>query len=238
MRYLLSISVLFICFGGVFGQKNTLNDRISGSASSMEESYRTIYIDLHQNPELSLMEVKTAAKMAGQLKNLGFEVTTGIGGNGVVGIFRNGPGKTIMLRTDMDALPVKENTGLAYASNIVMKDAKGNENPVMHACGHDLHMTTWLGTLSTLVSLKKEWKGTLIAVGQPAEEGTMGAQAMLDDGLFKKFPKPDIALAYHVSPELPAGTIGYFPGPIFAGVQTAELTVFGYGGHGATSQNH
>lgn len=234
MRYLLSISVLFICFGGVFGQKNTLNDRISGSASSLEEYYRPVYIDLHQNPELSLMEVKTAAKMAGQLKNLGFEVTTGIGGNGVVGIFRNGPGKTIMLRTDMDALPVMENTGLPYASTIVMKDAKGNENPVMHACGHDLHMTTWLGTLSTLISLKKEWKGTLIAVGQPAEEGTMGAQAMLDDGLFKKFPKPDIALAYHVSPELPAGTIGYFPGPIFAGVQTAELTVFGYGGHGAT----
>ncbi len=234
MRYLLSISVLLFCFGGISGQKNTLNDRISGSAISLEEAYRNIYMDLHQNPELSLMEVKTAAKMADMLKKLGFEVTTGIGGNGVVGIFRNGPGKTIMLRTDMDALPVRENTGLPYASQIIMKDARGNENPVMHACGHDLHMTTWLGTLTTLVTLKKEWKGTLIAVGQPAEEGTAGAQAMLDDGLYKKFPVPDIALAYHVSPELPAGTIGYYPGPIFAGVQTVELTVFGYGGHGAT----
>lgn len=234
MRYLLSISVLLFCFGGISGQKNTLNDRISGSALSLEEEYRNIYMDLHQNPELSLMEVKTAARMADMLKKLGFEVTTGIGGNGVVGIFRNGPGKTIMLRTDMDALPVRENTGLPYASQIIMKDARGNENPVMHACGHDLHMTTWLGTLSTLVTLKKEWKGTLIAVGQPAEEGTAGAQAMLDDGLYKKFPVPDIALAYHVSPELPAGTIGYYPGPIFAGVQTVELTVFGYGGHGAT----
>jgi hippurate hydrolase len=134
----------------------------------------------------------------------------------------------------MDALPVKENTGLPYASKVVMKDAKGIENPVMHACGHDLHMTAWLGTLTTLVELKNEWKGTIMAVGQPAEEGTMGAQAMLDDKLFSRFPVPDMALAYHVSPDLPSGTIGYYPGPIFAGVQTVEITVYGSGGHGAT----
>ncbi|MBI5008948.1 MAG: M20/M25/M40 family metallo-hydrolase, partial [Bacteroidia bacterium] len=172
MRYLLSISLFLFCFMALSGQKNTLNDRIKGSAEKMEESYHNIYIDLHRNPELSLMEAKTAAKMADQLGKIGFDVTTGVGGHGVVGIFRNGEEKTIMLRTDMDALPVKENTGLPYASTVIMKDAQGIENPVMHACGHDLHMTTWLGTLHTLVTLKKEWKGRLIAVGQPAEEGT------------------------------------------------------------------
>jgi len=234
MKYLLSVLLLVTLITEIDGQKSTLNEKIKSTATGEINSFRAIYTDLHQNPELSLMEVKTAAKMAEQLIKLGFEVTTGVGGNGVVGIFRNGTGKTIMLRTDMDALPVKENTGLPYASTVVMKDAKGNENPVMHACGHDLHMTTWLGTLTTLVELKEEWKGTLMAVGQPAEEGTMGAQAMLDDKLFKRFPVPDLALAYHVSPELPSGTIGYFPGPIFAGVQTVEMTVYGSGGHGAT----
>lgn len=234
MKYLLPVLLLITLITEIDGQKSKLNEKIKSTATLEINSFRNIYTDLHKNPELSLLEIKTAAKMAEQLKKLGFEVTTGIGGNGVVGIFRNGTGKTIMLRTDMDALPVKENTGLPYASSVVMKDAKGNENPVMHACGHDLHMTVWLGTLTTLVGLKNEWKGTLIALGQPAEEGTMGAQAMLDDNLFKRFPVPDFALAFHVSPELPAGTIGYYPGPIFAGVQTVEMTVYGSGGHGAT----
>jgi len=234
MKYLLSTLLLIAFITDINSQKSSLNEKITKSATGGIESFREVYIDLHQNPELSLMEVKTAGKMAEQLKKLGFEVTAGVGGNGVVGIFRNGDGKVIMLRTDMDALPVKENTGLPYASNVVMKDAKGNENPVMHACGHDLHMTTWLGTLRTLTELKSYWKGTLIAVGQPAEEGTIGAQTMLDDNLFGRFPVPDLALAYHVSPELPSGTIGYYPGPIFAGVQTAEITVYGSGGHGAT----
>ena len=234
MKYLLSVLLLITSIAEINSQKGTLNEKIISKARGDINSFRDIYTDLHLNPELSLMEVQTAAKMAEQLKKLGFEVTTGIGGNGVVGIFRNGPGKTIMLRTDMDALPVKENTGLPYASKAVMKDAEGNENPVMHACGHDLHMTTWLGTLTNLIELKSAWKGTLIAVGQPAEERSMGAQAMLDDRLFKRFPVPDMALAYHVSPDLPSGTIGYFPGPIFAGVQTVEMTVYGSGGHGAT----
>jgi hippurate hydrolase len=179
------------------------------------------------------MEAKTSAKMANELRKLGFEVTTGVGGNGVVGILRNGKGKTIMLRTDMDALPVKENTGLPYASQVVMKDSNGRENPVMHACGHDLHMTTWLGVLQTLVNTKNDWKGTVMAVAQPAEEGSMGALSMINDGLFTRFPVPDYSLAYHVSAELPSGTVGYFPGPIFAGVKSAEITVYGSGGHGA-----
>jgi amidohydrolase len=151
----------------------------------------------------------------------------------VVGIFRNGKGKVIMLRTDMDALPVKETTGLPFASQVVSKDISGTEVPVMHACGHDLHMSVWLGTLNALVRLKDRWKGTIVAVAQPAEEISAGALAMINDGLFKRFPVPDYALCYHVSPELPAGTIGYYPGPIFAGVSSVDLTIFGSGGHGA-----
>jgi hippurate hydrolase len=214
-------------------QQNQINNKIINSANELTESYRNVYQELHKNPELSLMEFNTSRKMADELRKIGFEVTSGVGGNGVVGILRNGTGKVIMLRTDMDALPIKENTGIPFASNIIMKDAAGKENPVMHACGHDLHMTTWLGTLRTLVTLKDEWKGTLMAIAQPGEEGSLGAIAMLNDGLFKKFPVPDYALCYHVSAELAAGSVGYYPGPIFAGVKSAEITVYGSGGHGA-----
>lgn len=214
-------------------QPDRLNNLINKTTEGLAASHFDIYTDLHRSPELSLLEFKTAEKMAARLKEMGFEVSTGIGGTGVVGVFRNGPGKTIMLRTDMDALPVKENTGLPYSSTVTMKDAAGIEQPVMHACGHDLHMTVWLGTLKTLVTLKNEWKGTIIAVAQSGEEVSFGAKAMIEDGLFKRFPAPDYALAYHVSAELPAGTIGYYPGPIFAGVKSAEITVYGSGGHGA-----
>jgi len=217
----------------LYGQKNELNNRIDASVNKLTEDSYNLYADLHKNPELSEMETRTSAKMAEELKKAGFEVTTGIGKNGVVGVFRNGKGRTIMLRTDMDALPVKENTGLPFASSVIMKDRNGNDFPVMHACGHDLHMATWLGTLKTLVALKGDWKGTIVAIAQPAEEISGGAKAMIADGLLNKFPVPDYILAYHVSAELPAGTIGYCPGPIFAGVNSAEITVYGRGGHGA-----
>lgn len=214
-------------------QKQSLNSVISSAANSSLEKYRTVYRDLHSNPELSFMEFRTSEKMATALREMGFEVTTGFAGNGVIGVFRNGKGKTIMLRTDMDALPVKENTGLPYASKAVVKNAAGVELPAMHACGHDLHMSVWLGTLSTLVALKNEWKGTILAIGEPAEEVAGGSDSLIKHGLFKKFPKPDAALCYHVSPELPAGTVGYCPGPIFAGVSSCDITVRGRGGHGA-----
>ncbi|PKP29569.1 MAG: amidohydrolase [Bacteroidetes bacterium HGW-Bacteroidetes-17] len=210
-----------------------LNKKIFKAVEAQVQKTNELYVDLHQTPELSLMEFKTAEKMAYQLKQLGFEVTTNFGGNGVVGVFKNGDGKTIMLRTDMDALPIKENTGLPYASSIVMNNSEGIESPVMHACGHDMHMTTWLGILTTLVELKNEWKGTILAIAQPAEEISGGSIEMINAGLFKKFPKPDVALCYHVSAEIPAGEIGYFPGPIFAGVNSVNLTIFGVGGHGA-----
>ena len=233
MRYLIFFVIIIAFTSECYSQKPALNIRIQNSVNEITEQSREIYIDLHRNPELSQMEVRTSGQMADQLQKLGFDVTTGVGGNGVVGIFRNGKGKTIMLRTDMDALPIKENTGLPFASTIIMKDYLGVENPVMHACGHDMHMTTWLGILRTLVSMKDEWKGTIMAVAQPAEEGSAGALAMINDGLFRRFTVPDYVLCYHVSAELPAGTIGYYPGPIFAGVKSAEITVYGSGGHGA-----
>ena len=233
MKNCLAICLIFILLPGINGQTGNLNNKILNAVNNLTEETRNIYIDLHKNPELSLMEVKTSGKMADELRLMGFQVTTDVGGYGVVGVFRNGAGKTVMLRTDMDALPVKENTGLPYSSEVIMRDAFGIENPVMHACGHDMHMSVWLGTLRTLVSLKNEWKGTILAVAQPAEEGSLGALSMINDGLFSRFPVPDFVLCYHVSAELPAGTIGYYPGPIFAGVKSAEITVYGSGGHGA-----
>jgi len=193
---------------------NLIRNEVASSVAAAEVMYR----DLHQNPELSLMEFNTAAKMADALGRLGFEVTTGVGGNGVVGVLRNGKGPVIMLRADMDALPVRETTGLPFASTITVATPQGPETPVMHACGHDLHMTVWHGTVQTLVALKSKWKGTLVAIAQPAEEVSGGSDRMIADGLYSRFPKPDYALCYHVSADLPAGTVGYFPGAIFAGV--------------------
>lgn len=233
MKKSISLIIALLPLLNLYPQSAKLNNAIIASAERLATGHYDIYVHLHRTPELSLMEFETSRKMAAHLKDMGFEVTTGVGGNGVVGILKNGPGRTIMLRTDMDALPVLENTGLPYASTVVMKDAAGTERPVMHACGHDMHMTVWLGTLQTLVSMRNEWKGTLMAVAQPAEEGSQGALAMINDGLFTRFPLPDYALCYHVSAELPAGTIGYFPGSIFAGVKSAEITVYGSGGHGA-----
>ncbi|HVN58264.1 MAG TPA: amidohydrolase [Bacteroidales bacterium] len=224
--------LLFVVLN-VKAQVGKINDDIIRIADASVERYRNVYHDLHANPELSYMEIKTSAKMAGALRAMGFEVTTGFGGNGVIGVFRNGPGKTIMLRTDMDALPVKENTGLPYASSVITKNASGADMPAMHACGHDLHMSVWLATLETLVSLKKEWKGTILAVGEPAEEVSGGSDSLIKHGLFSKFPRPNDIMCFHVSPELPAGTIGYCTGPIFAGVSSCNITVFGRGGHGA-----
>lgn len=237
MKRFLLITVLLFFTNYILIQAQTkssaLDKKIFNIIENQIEGVNELYIDLHQTPELSFMEFKTAEKMAFQLDKMGFEVTKKFGGNGVVGVFKNGNGKVIMLRTDMDALPIKENTGLAYASSVVTKNAEGITSPVMHACGHDMHMTTWLGTLRTLVELKSEWQGTIIAIAQPAEEMSGGSIAMINDGLFKKFPKPDVALCYHVSPEYKAGEIGYFPGSIFAGVNSVNITIFGSGGHGA-----
>lgn len=188
---------------------------------------------LHQNPELSFQEFETSKRMATELEKAGFEVTRNFGGNNVVGVLKNGNGPVIMLRTDMDALPVKEETGFEFASTKTAENTNGDEVPVMHACGHDIHMSTWLGTIRTLAELKDKWNGTLLVIAQQAEEVSGGAGLAIENGLFTKFPKPDYALAYHINPELESGTIGLVGGPIFAGVKTAEITVYGKGGHGA-----
>lgn len=197
----------------------------------------SLYEDLHRNPELSLHEVRTAGVMAEQLRHLGYEVTTGVGGNGVVGILKNGAGPTVMIRAELDALPVPEKTGLAYASHITTKDDRGVEVPVMHACGHDLHMAIGIGTATLLVQNKDRWKGTFIFVGQPAEERVKGASAMLKDGLFTRFPRPDFAIAVHDTASLPAGKVGYTPGYSLANSDAVDVTIFGRGAHGSEPEN-
>ncbi|HEX9304906.1 MAG TPA: amidohydrolase [Thermoanaerobaculia bacterium] len=192
-----------------------------------------VYVDLHQNPELSFHEQRTAAKLAGRLRALGFEVTTGIAGTGVVGLLRNGKGPTVMIRTDLDALPVEERTGLPYASKATTKNDSGATVSVMHACGHDIHMSSWIGTATLLSKTKDRWRGTLMMVGQPAEEMGGGARKMLADGLFTKFPKPDFAIAFHDNADMVAGQIAAIPGYALANVDSVDVTIYGKGGHGA-----
>ena len=196
-----------------------------------------LYIDLHRNPELAFQETQTAAKLAARMKALGFDVTTGVGRTGIVAVMKNGSGPTVMLRTELDALPVKENTGLPFASTVVIRDASGQSIPVMHACGHDIHMSAWAGTARLMSEHRNRWQGTLVMVGQPAEEGGGGASAMLKDGLFSRFPRPDFALSLHDDDTMPAGTIGYHPGNFRAMSDAVAITVYGRGGHAAMPYN-
>jgi len=200
-------------------------------------SLDALYRDLHQHPELSLQEVETSKKMAARLRALGFEVTEKVGGFGVVGVVHNGVGPTLLVRTDLDALPVKEQTGFPYASSVTAKNEAGVIVPVMHACGHDVHMTAWVGAATLLANEKEKWRGTLLFVGQPAEEMLRGAAAMIEDGLFTRFPKPDFAIAIHDTARLPSGKVGLTPGFAMANVDTVDITIFGKGGHGAYPHN-
>ncbi len=192
-----------------------------------------IYTNLHAHPELSFMEVKTAALVAGELRALGFTVTEKVGNTGVVGVLTNGVGPTVLVRADMDGLPIKENSGVAYASTDIVKDMSGKEQPAMHGCAHDTHVTGLIGTARTLASMKDRWSGTLVLVAQPAEEISAGARAMLTDGLYTRFPKPDYALALHTHSMLPAGVIGHGEGPFLASVNSVDIQVRGVGGHGS-----
>jgi amidohydrolase len=191
------------------------------------------YVDLHENPELSSQETKTAAKLAAHLRSLGYEVTEHVGGTGVVAVMRNGAGPTAMLRTELDALPVEEKTGLAYASKVHAKDSAGRDVPVMHACGHDLHMASVLGTAELMAHSKDTWHGTLMLVGQPAEETIAGAKAMVADGFLKRFPKPDVAVALHVGNTGPAGKVVIVPGTYNTNADSLRITIYGKGGHGS-----
>lgn len=212
-----------------------------------------LYTYFHRHPELSFKEVKSSTIMANELESLGFTVTTGlgdawtkdkslrdngvvrdgVGGYGVVGVFENGDGPTVLIRADMDALPVAERTGVPHASQVTDETWTGVTSGVMHACGHDIHMTSWIGTARNLIATKDDWSGTLIMIAQPAEELGNGAKAMISDGLFERFPQPDYNLALHVSASLPSGKVAYAPGYAMANVDSVDITVKGVGGHGA-----
>lgn len=196
-----------------------------------------LYRDLHQHPELAFQEARTQATLASLLGGLGYEVTSGVGRTGLVALLRNGPGPTAMLRTELDALPVEEKTGVAFASTVTAKNAAGQVVPVMHACGHDLHMAMWAGTAKWMATHRDQWRGTLMLVGQPAEESGGGAKVMLDDGLFTRFPRPDFVLGLHDDDTMPSGTVGYHAGFFRASSISPTVIVRGRGGHGAMPFN-
>lgn len=234
---------LFLCgllFGGNAWAQQQLDRLINQQIDALVGTYKT----LHQAPELSGHEEKTSAFVAKELRRLGYSVTEGLGkyksaswvGYGVVGVLKNGSGPTILVRTDLDALPVTEATGLPYASHVRTRDDAGQEVGVMHACGHDIHMTSFLGTAKMLVELKDQWHGTLLMVGQPAEEAIGGAEALVEDGIYTRFPRPDVAIALHDSATLEAGRIGYAPGFALASSTSVSITVRGAGGHGSAPE--
>ena len=222
-----------LCSNAAFAQDDGLRAGVQEDMPELMELYR----DLHANPELSFEEDETAAKLAARMRTLGLEVTEGVGKTGVVAVMENGEGPTVLIRADMDGLPVIEQTGLPFASTVKATPATGVETGVMHACGHDTHMTAWIGAAQQLVDHKDEWSGTLVMILQPAEEVGEGALAMLEDGLFTRFPKPDYAIAFHDAAQFPAGTIGYSPGYALANVDSVDITVKGVGGHGAYPQS-
>jgi amidohydrolase len=210
----------------------SLGDQVQQQMSSL----MTIYKDLHANPELSFMEVRSAGILATEARKLGFDVTEKVGGTGVVAVMKNGPGPVVLVRADMDGLPVTEQTGLPGASKVRVTTKEGVETGVMHACGHDTHMTSWIGTARLMAANKDKWSGTLVMIGQPAEERGAGARMMLEDGLYTRFPKPQYALAFHDAAQFPAGAIGYTPGYALANVDSVDILVKGVGGHGAYPQ--
>lgn len=227
---ILLLSTLFVLIVPVLGAD------VSAIATAELPSLVELYKDMHTNPELSLHEERTAAILAKELREAGLEVTENVGGYGIVGVLKNGDGPVILVRTDLDALPVKEQTGLPYASTKTVKDDLGRDVPVMHACGHDIHMACFVGTARALSQLREQWSGTVVMIGQPAEERILGARAMLRAGLYSRFPRPDKAIALHCQSDLPHGVIGIRDGYAMANVDTLEILVRGVGAHGSQPQ--
>ncbi|WP_395332887.1 amidohydrolase [Novosphingobium sp. BL-8H] len=211
-------------------------DDVSATISRDLPGLMAIYRDLHANPELSMQEMRSAAILAKAARAAGFTVTEKVGGTGVVAVLKNGEGPTVLIRADMDGLPVVEQTGLPFASTRRGTSTAGVESGIMHACGHDTHMTAWIETARLMAARKSEWSGTLVMIGQPAEETGEGALAMLKDGLYARFPKPDYTLAFHDSADLPAGQVGAAIGWALANVDSVDIDVKGIGGHGAYPQ--
>jgi hippurate hydrolase len=210
---------------------------LSAQVDSVYPQVKTLYMDLHEHPELSGHEVNTAAKVAAKLRALGYEVTEHVGGTGVVAVLHSGSGPTVMLRTELDALPVAEKTGLPYASTVRTKDNAGHDVSVMHACGHDIHMAALVGTAEIMAKTKDQWHGTLVLIGQPAEETVGGATGMIADGLFTRFPKPDVGVALHTTNTLPAGEVGFTPEYAASNADSVSITIYGKGGHGASPES-
>lgn len=231
-KCVLSILALLLYLQGM--AQNKKYAEITGIVDKEYASLVTLYRRLHSSPELSGQEKETALLMAKELKNAGFEVAEGIGGYGLAGIIKNGEGPVVLVRTDMDALPLEEKTNVDYASKVTAKDNAGNDVSVMHACGHDIHMAVWTGVARVLSQLKNSWKGTVIFIAQPAEETGLGALSMIEGGLFKQFPIPDYALALHVNSAVEAGKIGFCPGYSLANIDMIDITVKGRGGHSAS----
>jgi amidohydrolase len=225
--------VIVLAAGAAMAQNAALNQQVD----SVVPDAQALYLDLHQHPELSGHETRTAGVMAGKLRALGYEVTENVGGTGIVAILKNGAGPVVMLRTELDALPVTEETGLPYASKARAKDDSGRDVGVMHACGHDVHMATLYGTAEIMAKHKDTWHGTLMLVGQPAEETITGAQKMIDDGLFKRFPRPDVGVALHDENGIAVGQVGITPGYAKAAADSLRITVYGKGGHGARPES-
>ena len=216
----------------------TTHSQANELATSIQKDYDnhlgTLFDHFHRNPELSMMEFKTAKRLANELAAAGFEVTEGVGGTGIVAIMKNGPGPLVMMRADMDGLPVQEKSGLENASTARQKDWNGNEVFVMHACGHDVHITSLVGTARQMANSRDDWSGTLMLIGQPAEERVAGARAMMKDDLWLRFGQPDYALAFHVSSALPTGKLGVTVGSPYSGADTVDIIIHGVGAHGAS----
>ena len=238
----ISPSILSALGGSILSSSLAFAQQTPQSLADAElPSLVTIYKDLHAHPELSTHEEKSSAFVAKELRTVGCDVTEHLGkypkpetkGYGVVGVMKNGAGPTVLVRTDLDGLPVEEQTGVPYASKVVTKNDKGDEVHVMHACGHDVHMSAFVGVARSLAKLKDQWKGTIVFVAQPAEETGAGARALLNDGLYTKFPKPDFALGFHDSAQIQTGHIGVTEGYTYANVDSVDVTVRGVGGHGA-----
>jgi len=243
MKYKLGLplcGLAVLCGAMPLFAQSDLDQRVGKEMDSLVATYK----HLHENPELSTQEKESSALIAAELRKLGYDVadhfgqydSPGLVSYGIVGVLRNGLGPTVYVRTDMDALPIIENTGLPYASHVKVKRPDGAEVGVMHACGHDIHMSVFIGTARMLAQLKSQWSGTLILIGQPAEEMVSGASAMLRAGLFTKFPKPDYVLALHDGSDMPAGKVSWREGTLLAGADSVDITVRGVGGHGAAPQ--
>jgi hippurate hydrolase len=241
MRRMKRIAVLLLTLLAATARAQSIDAIVDRELPSLLATYK----QLHAAPELSMQEKNSSALVAARLRELGYEVAYPVGQYteagatcyGIVAVMKNGAGPTLLVRSDMDALPVREQTGLAYASTVTAKGPAGEDVPVMHACGHDIHMTTLLGTASVLAKLKSQWHGTVMLIGQPAEEVVKGADAMLRDRLYERFPRPDFAIALHDNSNMPAGQIGYTPGYFMAGADSVNVTIRGMGGHGASPQS-